>query len=136
MKISRRFVSSSSSYADYTQWGVIIRQQTLLGMWGKQRNCVTPGIHPKTRKLSWMFQNKLRNALSSILLPTGAACVCVPADLAGLPRRPRQPRPHARHRRQEAARLLEPGPRVPPGGGGRGPGRDTAASRYLYMDME
>lgn len=83
-----------------------------------------------------MFQNKLRNALSSILLPTGAACVCVPADLAGLPRRPRQPRPHARHRRQEAARLLEPGPRVPPGGGGRGPGRDTAASRYLYMDME
>ena len=80
--------------------------------------------------------NKQRNALSSILLPTGAACVCVPADLAGLPRRPRQPRPHARHRRQEAARLLEPGPRVPPGGGGRGPGRDTAASRYLYMDME
>ena len=60
----------------------------------------------------------------------------MPADLAGLPRRPRQPRPHARHRRQEAARLLEPGPRVPPGGGGRRPGRDTAASRYLYMDME
>ena len=60
----------------------------------------------------------------------------MPADLAGLPRRPRQPRPHARDRRQEAARLLEPGPRVPPGGGGRRPGRDTAASRYLYMDIE
>ena len=115
-------------------------------MWGKHRPCYIysrNSSEDKNKNCRGCFKQtekciEFRSAdkHSFIFLLTGAACVCVPADLAGLPRRPRQPRPHARDRRQEAARLLEPGPRVPPGGGGRRPGRDTAASRYLYMDME